>query len=99
MNKVSQELISKLELHPKLLERMEKLLLIVDGEGTDEIKLADDAEEAVIANLREFGQELIEAWGTGQVRRVNTNFKASMPEIESHSKKNCIGTQVTEKLK
>ena len=70
----SQELCKKLENHPNLLEKINKLLLIVDGEGKDEIKLGDDAEEAVVAGLRGFGNELLEEWGKLQVQRSSYKF-------------------------
>jgi hypothetical protein len=93
------KLIAQLEKHPKLLERIQKLLLVVDGDDNDnhDIKLADDAEDAVVDNLREFGKELLTEWGQQQEKRVCNNFKQVNPELKSHSKKNSNGTQHTEK--
>lgn len=93
------KLLAQLEEHPQLLERIKKLLLVVEGDGNDEhdIKLADDAEDAVVDNLREFGKELLTEWGQKQEERVCKNFKQVNSELKSHSKKNCIGIQRTVK--
>ena len=66
------KLLAQLEEHPQLLERIKKLLLVVEGDGNDEhdIKLADDAEDAVVDNLREVGKELLTEWGQKQEERV-----------------------------
>jgi hypothetical protein len=92
----TKELLESLEKHPKLLERVEELMLIVEGEGEKEIQKADDAEEAVITNLRNFGKELLQEWGIIQEQRLSSKTKEAVPDLKTHSKKNCIGTQHTD---
>jgi hypothetical protein len=89
-------LVEKLEKHPKLLARMEELILIVEGEDEKEIQRADDAEEAVIANLRNFGKELLQEWSSTQEQRLSSKTKEKTPNLKVHSKKNCIGTPHTD---
>ena len=38
MSQTNQEFLAQLEKHPELLERMKRLLRIVEGEGADEIQ-------------------------------------------------------------
>lgn len=93
------KLLAQLEKHPNILARVKKLLQVVDGDGNEDndIKLADDAEDAVVDNLREFGNELLTEWGQNQESVVCKNFKQVNPELKSHSKKNYTGIPPTEK--
>ncbi len=62
-------LADRLAAHPELELRVSALLDIVEAESglldrADDADDADDAEEAVIAHLREMGNELLTGWGT-----------------------------------
>ncbi len=59
-------LADRLAAHPELELRVSALLDIVEAESglLDRADDADDAEEAVIAHLREMGNELLTGWGT-----------------------------------
>ncbi len=56
-------LADRLAAHPELELRVSALLDIVEAES-GRLDRADDAEEAVIANLRGLGNELLTDWGT-----------------------------------
>ena len=56
-------LADRLAAHPELELRVSTLLDIVEAES-GLMDRADDAEEAVIANLRSMGNELLTDWGT-----------------------------------
>ncbi len=56
-------LADRLAAHPELERRVSTLLDIVEAES-GLMDQADDAEEAVIANLRSMGNELLTDWGT-----------------------------------
>lgn len=56
-------LADRLAAHPGLELRVSVLLDIVEAES-GHLDRADDAEEAVIANLRGMGNELLTDWGT-----------------------------------
>jgi len=92
-------LVEQLEKHPSLLARVEQLLQIVDGDGNEEhdIKLADDAEDAVVDNLRKFGKELLTEWGQKQELKACQNSTKVNRMLKPHSKKNCTGIPHTEK--
>jgi len=93
----NQEFLNKLEQHPELLGRFKKLLLLVEGTGKDEIRLADAAEDAVTENLQKLGNELLRNWAVEQELRVSNNFKSAVKSAELHSKKNSTGTPSMEK--
>ncbi len=84
----NKEFFTKLEQHPQLLERMKRLLRIVEGDGDDNIQNANAAEYAVTDELRPLGKELLEDWGKKQVLKATKNVKSSLPKIKPHSKKN-----------
>ncbi len=87
MSQSNKEFLAQLEKHPELLERMKRLLKIVDGEGSDEIRNANMAEYAVTYELRPLGKELLQDWSKRQVARANKNIKTSLPDVLPHSKK------------
>ncbi|MGI9276849.1 MAG: hypothetical protein ACR2PT_18635 [Endozoicomonas sp.] len=59
----SISLADRLAAHPELELRVSALLDIVEAES-GHLDRADDAEEAVIANLRRMGNELLTDWRT-----------------------------------
>lgn len=85
---LDQEFLEKLKRHPELLSRMKNLLNIVEGEGELDIPRANDAEYAVIENMRGLGKELLQSWGKTQVAKSTKKFKAKMQKAKVHSKKN-----------
>ncbi len=98
MSKLSnEEFFSKLNNHPQLLERFKELLRLVEGKGSDEIQLADVAEESIEANLRKLGGELLSDWALIQESKVSANVKSVIKSAKLHSKKNTIGIPSTEK--
>jgi hypothetical protein len=85
----NEELLAKLESHPKLLARVKQLIEIVDNDDElKDIRWGDDAEEAVRSNLQPFGQELLEEWGKTQATKAGKNFKNRLDDAKLHSKKN-----------
>ena len=87
MSQSNKEFFEELEKHPELLERVKRLLKIVDGEGADEIRNANMAEYAVTDELRPLGKELLQDWSKRQAARANKNVKSSLPDVLPHSKK------------
>lgn len=59
----SKTLAEKLAAHPELEKRISELIDIVEAES-GHLDRADDAEDAVIENLRELGNELLTDWGS-----------------------------------
>lgn len=61
------ELVKRLQKHPQIKARLESLLSVVENEGGD-VKLADDAEDRVLAEIQRLGREALQAWAQEQVR-------------------------------
>lgn len=57
-----EELSLRLERHPTVKARVERMLDLIDDAGGD-LKRADDAERRAIEELRGMGQELLCGWG------------------------------------
>ena len=55
------ELASRLDRHPELHARLERLLDLVENTGGD-LKRADEAERRAIEELRVMGQEILRGW-------------------------------------
>lgn len=84
------ELIERLKKHPKLFERMQELLGVVENAGGD-LKKAADAEMRVIEEIRQMGHEALSAWANGQAEKASeeANKKDS---VRRAGKKNSSGT-------
>jgi hypothetical protein len=57
-----ESVAERLERHPELKARMERLLDVVDNASGD-VKLADEAERRAIEELRQMGREAMQSWG------------------------------------
>jgi len=82
----------RLERHPELKERMERLLDVVENTGGD-VKLADEAERRAIEELRVMGQQVMQGWG----QRLATQEAQALEETGSvvrHVKKTALDVHV-----
>ena len=90
--KASVDRISaRLSKHPELLNRIDRLLDIIenqDGQAT----LADDVEERVVGEMRKFGKEVLEEWAKDESQRREENVLSSGVYVKKKSKKNSTGT-------
>lgn len=81
----SKTLAEKLAAHPELEKRVSELIDIVEAES-GHLDRADEAENAVIDNLKELGNELLTNWGA---HKENQKFEeASDLHPGSDTKKN-----------
>jgi len=87
----NKEFFKQLESNPKLLDHFKKLFLIAYGNGDDEIKRADAAEEAVTLEFRGLGKNLLNEWASTQEDKSAKNLKKTIPVVKAHSKKNSAG--------
>lgn len=78
-------LADRLAAHPKLELRVSALLDIVEAESGF-LDRADDAEEAVIANLRGMGNELLTDWGTYKEDQKFIETCLKNPEAKAQKK-------------
>jgi len=70
----------RLNRHPQLKKRIEKLLELVENTDGD-VQKANDAEQKVIEELRKMGNELLHDWAIGrehQEFKQNSNKKTGM---------------------
>jgi hypothetical protein len=83
-----ETLEQRLAQHPALKERIETLLAIVENRD-GKLEKADDAEWAVIEQLRPLGQQALGEWAQKQADRKAKEMKQLNPSA-SQDKKNSI---------
>ena len=93
-----QHLINRLKQHPKLLERMEALLNVVENSAGDYIK-ADDTEQYVIEELRKMGNDALYCWSGNAVIKTASHVREQQPELHGNGKKNSAGTRPSVKYR
>ena len=93
----AQELSARLEKHPPLRQRVERLLDLCEDAAGD-LRKADEAEQRVIEEIRSLGQEVLEGWATGQLEARCEELEGSVG-VWREGKKNCVGTASSETSK
>jgi hypothetical protein len=83
-------LLARLNQHPQLRDRIERLVDIVEDAG-DDLRKADEAERRVIEEVRRLGQEVLEGWADGQVVKRSEELDRT-PGVWRDGKKNFAGT-------
>ncbi len=90
-----QALLNGLNAHPQIKARIQSLLAAVVDAGGD-LKKADAAEERMIEEMRRMGQEALQAWAEGQVKKTEQALREQGHEqgrVQREGKKNSAGTQ------
>ena len=97
--KVGQKrsLEERLRDHPELRAKMESLLAVVENAAGD-VEKAAEAERRVTEELRQMGQEALQAWARRQAERKEQEV-AQQSGVRRKEKKTSIGTRSTEKSK
>ncbi len=90
-----ESVAERLERHPELKERMERLLDVVENASGD-VKLADEAERRAIEELRLMGQQIMQGWGQRLADKEAHELEGKGGVVRQ-SKKNSIGTARSEK--
>ena len=85
-----QRLLARLNQHPQLRGRVERLVDLVEDAG-DDLRKADEAERRVIEEVRGLGRELLGDWADGQVAKRADELERT-PGIWREGKKNSAGT-------
>jgi len=83
-------LIHQLNRHPRLKNRIERLLQVVENTAGD-VTLADAAERRVIEEIRQMGQEALETWAIQQVEQTSGALERA-PGIWRNGQKKSAGT-------
>ncbi|MEQ1531499.1 MAG: hypothetical protein ABL925_19465 [Methylococcales bacterium] len=81
-----QLFISRLTRHPKLRERMEALLHVVENTAGDCTK-ADDAERHVIEELRKMGSDALHCWANKTSQETTEALREQQPNLHGNGKK------------
>lgn len=85
------DLIKKLENHPRLKMRFQEILNIAEN-TSGELITADEAETKAIEELQKLGQEVIQEWANNQHQRQIETFEKEN-KTRRHVKKNSTGRQ------
>ena len=81
----SKTLVEKLAAHPRLEKRVSELIRLVEAES-GHLDRADEAEEAVIENLKELGNELLTDWGAHKEKQKFDEAHDLHPESKAKKK-------------
>ena len=90
-----ESVAERLERHPELKARMERLLDVVENASGD-VKLADEAERRAIEELRLMGQQIMQGWGQRLADKEARELEGNGGVVRQ-SKKNSTGTARSEK--
>lgn len=82
----NNSLEERLNKHPQLKTRVEALLNVVENTEND-IKNASLAEQKVIEQVRQIGQEVLEDWAIQQASRISNEFQTTHLLKTKHGKK------------
>jgi hypothetical protein len=82
--------LTRLNHHPRLRERMETLLNVVENVAGDCTK-ADAAEQAVIEELRTMGNEALQSWAERAVQRATATVRHEQPALQGNGEKKSGG--------
>jgi hypothetical protein len=93
-----QLFINRLKQHPKLLDRMEALLNVVENVAGDCTK-ADAAEQYVIEELRKMGNDALHCWADTAVNKAAEQTREQQPELHGNGKKKSAGTRPSVKYR
>ena len=85
-----EEIVRRLSRHPQIRSRVAELLAVVEDSNGD-LRLADDAEDRLIEEMRRLGQEAMQSWAQGQVQRTEQEVRHS-GRAHREGKKNSTGT-------
>lgn len=82
-------LLKKLAHQPEVLDRIERILEVVENE-TGEALTADEAEELLVQELRLLGHDALQSWADTKNRRVERDYEARR-DTRRHEKKGSTG--------
>jgi hypothetical protein len=85
-NKAESNFVERLNRHPQLRERMESLLNVVENADGNCTK-SDDAEQYVINELRQMGNEALQSWGKKAALKATESKRKQEPDLQGNGKK------------
>jgi uncharacterized NAD(P)/FAD-binding protein YdhS len=93
--RAGRSLEERLSAHPHLLERIEALLNVVENSASD-VEEADVAEQRMMEQVRQIGQQALTNWAEVQHQKQSELLRSYQPEVRQHLKKNSTGTPALE---
>lgn len=88
---INQPLEERLAQHPELRTKIESLLLVIENAKGD-LNRADDAEQAVLEEIRGIGQTALGEWAQSTQEAAQKSFLQDHPKAHRSRKKNSTGT-------
>ena len=85
----TESFLDRLKKHPHLLARFQSLLDVVDNSSGDVVKAAE-AEQRVVEELRQMGQEALQAWAERKHSRIEAESD-SRSDLTRKEKKTSSG--------
>jgi hypothetical protein len=85
-----ESLEEKLNRYPKLKSRVESLLAVVENAAGD-LDKADAAEQRVIEEVRQMGNEVLHDWARSQERKKSEELEKSEQAVCRKGKKSSTG--------
>ena len=85
----SKNLAEKLAAHPILEKRVSELISLIEAES-GHLDRADEAEEAVIENLQELGNELLTDWGAHKEKQKFDEAHNLHPDSNAKKKRHSL---------
>lgn len=96
MQDQKKSLEERLEAHPILKSRIESLLDVVENAAGD-LEKADAAEQRVIEELRQMGNDALHGWALNIEKKKSDEFYTNNDDVTGHGKKKSTGIQRLEK--
>lgn len=93
MQRNTDLLEKRLQAYPELRAKIEALLSVVENTDHADIK-ADFAEQQVIEEIRQIGQQALQSWAETQQHQQEMAVREQRPNLRQHIKKNSIGIAV-----
>lgn len=87
-----KSLEERLAAHPRLRDRVERLVDVVENSGGD-VVLADEAERRVIAEVRQLGLDVLQSWSEREIGEAVKQARSQRVPVKGHGKKNSGGTR------
>lgn len=81
-----ERLVEKLKSHPEVLERLERILQVVEND-TGEALTADETEELLVLEMRRLGQEAMQEWAQGKEARLEAEYAGRRGFVKREKKR------------
>jgi len=95
-SELDNNFVERLNKHPRLRDRMESLLNVVENVD-GKCRKAADAEQHVIDELRQMGNEVLHNWAENTALEATASRRKQEPDLQKNGKKKRVGIQRSEK--